>query len=268
MCSKECFKGLAACHGHCRLHTAPCCATHHLQGQEHKVVATASTVQAVLALLGAPCCSALGRRSLCPGAHPPQCSRLSARPERSPPWMQGQSLPDEVCELAEVMESYGLPTLGYAPRAVSEERASQKVRFACTCLHKAQRASTGLSLCGPVCIRLSACVYHTLRAVCHCAPSADFHQGVPISADSCCVPAGPGVAHLYPSKRAVLGTNWFRLLRACASRPSRCSHGSKALPWVQGTGRRHPGGRLSPQLNARSASHPNCSCRLVLCACA
>ncbi len=49
------------------------------------------------------------------------------------PGVQGHSLPDEFCELAEVMESYGLPTLGYAPRTVSEERAGQKVHSVCTC---------------------------------------------------------------------------------------------------------------------------------------
>ena len=57
--------------------------------------------------------------------------------------MQGHSLPDEFCELAEVMESYGLPTLGYAPRTVTEERASQKVH----------------PLCPPVCMRLSERIF-------------------------------------------------------------------------------------------------------------
>ena len=70
----------------------------------------------------------------------------------TPPWMQGQSLPDEFCELAEVMESYGLPTLGYAPRAASEERASQKVHPGCICLHQAQCAHLlGASVSSCVC---------------------------------------------------------------------------------------------------------------------
>ena len=45
-----------------------CCATHLFQGREHEQVAAASTLQAVLPLLAAPCCSSLQREPLpwCP----------------------------------------------------------------------------------------------------------------------------------------------------------------------------------------------------------
>ena len=72
--------------------------------------------------------------------------------------MQGQSLPDEFCELAEVMESYGLPTLMYAPRTVNEERASQKVHSVPTCLHEAQCAHLVGAARADLCAFGSVCV--------------------------------------------------------------------------------------------------------------